>query len=154
MNGVGEKDPFEMRSMGAGLSRDDRKGYQAINNGDRRYENGRESMVSQYAFNDQQGRQPKPSASASLQETGDLKTGPNLRDSIISPSGLANKWTSMKTNFQIFRANLEAKKFLPLRQTQENVPSSGSRTESLDEIFERLKKHPERGRDDDLGYDD
>ncbi|CAN6466895.1 unnamed protein product [Victoria cruziana] len=154
VNGVGEKDPFEMRSMGAGLSRDDRKGYQAINNGDRRYENGRESTVSQYAFNDQQGRQPKPSVSASLQETGDLKTGPNLRDSIISPSGLANKWTSMKTNFQIFRANLEAKKFLPLRQTQGNVPSSGSRTESLDEIFERLKKHPERGRDDDLGYDD
>ncbi|KAF3791979.1 domain-containing 2-like protein A [Nymphaea thermarum] len=154
VNDVAENDPFEMKSVGAGLSRDDRKGFQAVSNGDRRYENGRESILSNYGFKDQQGRQPKPSASASLQEAGNLKSGPNLRDSIISPSGLANTWTSMKTNFQNFRANLEAKRFLPLRQTQENMPNSGSKTESLDEIFERLKKHPERGRDDDFCYDD
>lgn len=56
-------------------------------------------------------------------------------------SGLAATWQSMKTGFQSFRANIEAKKFMPLRNVQENkLVSRVSSSESLDEIFQRLKR--------------
>ncbi|OMO63587.1 hypothetical protein COLO4_32311 [Corchorus olitorius] len=55
--------------------------------------------------------------------------------------GLASKWESMKSGIFNFRSNMEAKHFLPLRQTQEDTMSSRvSSTESLDEIFQRLKR--------------
>lgn len=55
-------------------------------------------------------------------------------------SGLTSTWQSMKTGFQSFKANIGAKKFLPLRQIQENKGSGDSSSESLDEIFQRLKR--------------
>ncbi|EOX98733.1 LMBR1-like membrane protein isoform 2 [Theobroma cacao] len=59
----------------------------------------------------------------------------------IPSGGLASKWESMKSGLLNFKSNLEAKKFLPLRQTRENTMSSGaSSSESLDEIFQRLKR--------------
>lgn len=70
-----------------------------------------------------------------------------------SSSGLSSTWESMKTNFQSFKANIGAKKFLPLRQNQETkLVSRVSSSDSLDEIFQRLKRQtPERGNhtDDD-----
>ncbi|WRX15760.1 LMBR1-like membrane protein - like 4 [Theobroma cacao] len=55
--------------------------------------------------------------------------------------GLASKWESMKSGLLNFKSNLEAKKFLPLQQTRENTMASGaSSSESLDEIFQRLKR--------------
>ncbi|KAJ9170397.1 hypothetical protein P3X46_018507 [Hevea brasiliensis] len=57
------------------------------------------------------------------------------------PSGLASKWESMKNGFQSFKANIGAKRFLPLRQMQETkLVSHDSSSESLDEIFQRLKR--------------
>ena len=56
-------------------------------------------------------------------------------------AGLAFKWESMKNGFQSFKANIGAKKFLPLRQTQEpQLVSRNSSSQSLDEIFQRLKR--------------
>lgn len=60
-------------------------------------------------------------------------------------SGIASKWESMKMGFQSFKANLGTKGFTPLRQTasQESPSLHGSRGsshESLDEIFQRLKR--------------
>lgn len=58
-----------------------------------------------------------------------------------SPTGLASKWESMKNGFQNFKANIAGKKFIPLRQVQETVDlSRGSSSESLDDIFQRLKR--------------
>ncbi|KHG06121.1 LMBR1 domain-containing 2 [Gossypium arboreum] len=115
----------------------------------RKYGTSREVMSNKYAAMREQSRQisnPKPvennitSAKVSLLEVGNshpdnLKGGPS--------AGLASTWRSMKSGFQNFKANIEARKFLPVRQNQEatlisHVNSSDS--ESLDEIFQRLKR--------------
>ncbi|MBA0686942.1 hypothetical protein Goari_014509 [Gossypium aridum] len=115
----------------------------------RKYGTSREVMSNKYAAMREQSRQisnPKPvennitSAKVSLLEVGNshldnLKGGPS--------AGLASTWRSMKSGFQNFKANIEARKFLPVHQNQEatlisHVNSSDS--ESLDEIFQRLKR--------------
>ncbi|GMP38950.1 hypothetical protein CsSME_00009992 [Camellia sinensis var. sinensis] len=72
-----------------------------------------------------------------------------------SSSGVASTWESMKSGFQNFKSNIGAKKFLPLRQVQDTDHSQGSSSESLDEIFQKLKRptvdHRSYGADD---YDD
>ncbi|XP_039068669.1 LMBR1 domain-containing protein 2 homolog A-like [Hibiscus syriacus] len=57
------------------------------------------------------------------------------------PERSASKWESMNSGLLNFKSILEVKKYLPLRQTQENTVSSlASSSESLDEIFQRLKR--------------
>lgn len=70
-------------------------------------------------------------------------------------SGIASKWESMKSGLQNFTSNMGARRFLPLRQGQETQDSSGiSSSESLDEIFQRLKRsnmdYRDFGDDEDL----
>lgn len=57
-------------------------------------------------------------------------------------TGLASTWKSMKNGFQSFKTNIATKKFLPVRQMQEEkaMISRVSSTESLDEIFQRLRR--------------
>ncbi|PWA89200.1 LMBR1-like membrane protein [Artemisia annua] len=55
-------------------------------------------------------------------------------------SKIASTWTSMKSNFQNFKSNMEARKFIPLRQVQDTQLPQVSSSESLDEIFEKLKR--------------
>lgn len=56
-------------------------------------------------------------------------------------SGLASKWATMKIGFQNFKSNIGAKRFIPLSQVQGNsLDSHSSSSESLDEIFQRLKQ--------------
>ncbi|XP_022739439.1 LMBR1 domain-containing protein 2 homolog A-like isoform X3 [Durio zibethinus] len=115
----------------------------------RKYGTSREAISSKYAAIREQSRQvsnPKPvennitSAKVSLLEAGNSRSGNQKGD---SSSGLASTWRSMKFGFQNFKANIEAKKFLPLRQNQETKLVSrvnSSDSESLDEIFQRLKR--------------
>ncbi|XP_039035218.1 LMBR1 domain-containing protein 2 homolog A-like [Hibiscus syriacus] len=56
------------------------------------------------------------------------------------PERSASKWESMKSGLLNFKSILEVKKYLPLRQTEENKVSSTSSSEPLDEIFQRLKR--------------
>lgn len=58
----------------------------------------------------------------------------------VPSSGLTSTWQNMKSGFQNFKANIGSKKFLPIRQIQENKISPASSSESLDEIFHRLKR--------------
>lgn len=80
----------------------------------------------------------------------------NLQSEITRPSsGLVSKWESMKSGFQNLTSNLGTRRFLPLGQSQENKDSSSvSSSESLDEIFQRLKRptldHRDFGDDEDL----
>ncbi|EOX92019.1 hypothetical protein QUC31_003431 [Theobroma cacao] len=114
-----------------------------------KYGTSREAISNKYAAMREQSRQvPHPklvennitSAKVSLLEAGkshssNQKGGPS--------SGLASTWLSMKSGFQNFKANVEAKKFLPLRPNQETKLVSrvnSSDSESLDEIFQRLKR--------------
>ncbi|KAL4279922.1 hypothetical protein GQ457_03G004460 [Hibiscus cannabinus] len=57
------------------------------------------------------------------------------------PERSGSKWESMKPGLLTFNSVLEVKKYLPLSQTEENTMSSfASSSESLDEIFQRLKQ--------------
>ncbi|XP_057869998.2 uncharacterized protein LOC131076713 [Cryptomeria japonica] len=78
---------------------------------------------------------------------------PNSRNQFDISSGLATKWESMKSSLQSMKANLGAKRFVPLRQLQEREDSRPhvSPTESLDTIFERLKRRKEDNENDDDG---
>lgn len=67
-----------------------------------------------------------------------------------SSAGIASTWTSMKTRFQNFKANMGSKKFLPLSLSRSHSTTSGS----LDEIFQGLKRHSSNARVDDLDDDD
>ncbi|KAL1831753.1 hypothetical protein ACET3Z_001404 [Daucus carota] len=65
-----------------------------------------------------------------------------------SQSRVTATWETMKTGFQSIKTNIEAKKFLYLRESDENnlkESPEASKTESLDEIFDNLKR-PARDR--------
>lgn len=115
----------------------------------RKYGSHREAISNKYAAIREQSKQTssntkKPveqsiaSAKVSLLDAGEPQPSSNPAG---GPSGLASKWESMKSGFQSFKANLGNKKFLPLRQIQETkLVSRVSSSESLDEIFQRLKR--------------
>lgn len=113
-----------------------------------RYANSREAISSKYAAIREQSRQASkanPStdknisaAKVSLLDSGDSRADTNT---MVPPTGLSSRWESMKNGFQTFKANIGARKFLPLRQNQEtDLGSRASSHESLDEIFQRLKR--------------
>ncbi|CAI8598199.1 unnamed protein product [Vicia faba] len=111
----------------------------------RRYGSSREAISNKYAAIRGQGgslskfkAEEKNAASAySALDEGNT----NSKSSAGAPSsGLASTWHTMKTGFQSFKSNIGAKKFLPIRQIQENTVSRVSSSESLDEIFQRLKR--------------
>ncbi|KAI3702188.1 hypothetical protein L6452_27914 [Arctium lappa] len=75
----------------------------------------------------------------------DTDTRPNMENG--EPSNkISSTWVSMKTNFQNLRTNMAAKRFMPLRQSQDAQATQELSAESLDEIFERLKLPPQDGR--------
>lgn len=113
----------------------------------RRYATSKESIGNKYAAMREQSRQASNSKPAEKNITSakvSLLDADNSRSSNITgepSSRLASTWGTMKSKFQSFKANVEAKKFLPLRQIQESKPMSNhSSSESLDEIFHRLKR--------------
>lgn len=111
----------------------------------RKYGGSKEAISSKYAAMREQSNQipnqkvveNMASAKVSLLDAGSSKSG----SSSGIQTGLASKWASMKAGFQTFKANVESKKFLPLRQVQETqILSRTSSSESLDQIFQRLKR--------------
>ncbi|KAG5548318.1 hypothetical protein RHGRI_013876 [Rhododendron griersonianum] len=136
-----------------------------------RYGGSHEAISNKYAAIREQSKQAskiKPvdniaSTKVSLLEAENSQSGDATG---VPSSGLAMKWASVKSGFQSFKAKVEAKKFTPLRQLQDNVllsrASSQSLTlldrvsssQSLDEIFQRLKRPSlERGNDSDEDED-
>lgn len=114
----------------------------------RKYGANKEAISNRYAVMREQSRQTsnkKPeenitSAKVSLLDAGNtVSENSNVTEG--PSSGLASTWQSMKTGFRSFRANIEAKRFIPLRNVEENKHlARGSSSESLDEIFQRLKR--------------
>ena len=111
-----------------------------------KYGSSREPIGNKYAdIREQSGQASKvkldekngASAKGSLLDTGNSRSnnttgGPS--------SGLTSTLETMKSGFQNFKARIGSKKFLPIRQLQENKVSLDSSSESLDEIFQRLKR--------------
>ncbi|XP_020233264.1 LMBR1 domain-containing protein 2 homolog A [Cajanus cajan] len=110
----------------------------------RRYSSSREAISSKYAaFRQQSGFTSK--SKAEEKNLASAKVSFVDRDDTHSSnatgtSGLASKWQTMKTGFQSFKANFGGKGFLPVRQTQDAMISRVSSSESLDDIFQRLKQ--------------
>ncbi|XP_010519343.1 PREDICTED: LMBR1 domain-containing protein 2 homolog A isoform X2 [Tarenaya hassleriana] len=132
------------------------------NNG-RRYGSTREAFSNKYAaMREQRSKQSSPtrkqgqditSAKVSLLEADSSNSGPSSEPS----SRLASTWRNMKIGFQSFKDNVATKKFLPVRQ----IPETGTReqnlssSQSLDEIFQRLKNRSvDHGHYMDGDYDD
>lgn len=108
----------------------------------RKYSGSKEIISSKYAAIREQGKTgpstTKPVESISSTKVSLLDAG-NSKPGI--PLGLASKWASMKQGFQTFKANIEAKKLLPIRQVEEaTLLSRASSSDNLDEIFQRLKR--------------
>ncbi|MCL7042145.1 hypothetical protein MKW94_027063 [Papaver nudicaule] len=128
----------------------------------RKYASSREAMEHKYAaIRQQQIKQASSNTKAEKNMTSakvsllgtENSQSQNSTDN-MAPTGLASKWVSMKNGFQTFKANMEAKNFLPLRQGQDTkLISHVSSSESLDQIFQRLKKpsggHDSYGDEDD-----
>ncbi|XP_058731427.1 uncharacterized protein LOC131603172 isoform X2 [Vicia villosa] len=73
----------------------------------------------------------------------------SLQDISSAPSSVvATKWESMVNGFKSLKSNIDSKRFLPLsNSTQTSYLNSQSSFESLDDIFERLKRPPSEHRD-------
>ncbi|KAK7319451.1 hypothetical protein RJT34_04172 [Clitoria ternatea] len=67
--------------------------------------------------------------------------------SSASSSVLASKWESMVHGFKSLRSNIDSKRFLPLSNAQGSTLHKKTSSESLDDIFERLKHPPPEYRD-------
>ncbi|KAL2490973.1 LMBR1-like membrane protein [Abeliophyllum distichum] len=67
-----------------------------------------------------------------------------------SSSGIASTWESMKTGLRNFKSNIDAKRFIPLRQFEDEKHSRVSSSESLDDIFEKIKRPTADHTNDDL----
>lgn len=124
---------------------------------------GREAIANKYAaVREKLGRQ------SSFARSSKEKNVPSTSVSLLNPdnnqshsegntisSGFSSKWAAMKSGFQNFKANIEAKKLLPLREIQDSsLRSHASSSEFLDEIFQRLKQRPSRDQNGDFGYED
>ncbi|XP_027179011.1 LMBR1 domain-containing protein 2 homolog A [Coffea eugenioides] len=127
-----------------------------------KYGGSKEAISSKYASMREQSKQipnqklaeNMASAKVSLLDAGSSKSG----GSSGIKSGLTSRWASMKAGFQTFKANMESKKFLPLRQVQETqILSRASSSESLDDIFQRLKRpsaeHGNHSDEDEAGME-
>ena len=120
-----------------------------------RYGSSREAISNKYAAIREQGgpasklkpEEENVATSNSMLDKGNTNSSYTAG---LPPSGLASTWQNMKTGFQNFKANIGAKKFIPIRQIQENSVSRASSSESLDEIFQRLK----RPSSDQVNYND
>lgn len=111
----------------------------------RRHATSKEAIGNKYAAMREQMRhantQPVEDMSSTKVSLLDAGSSGSSGKTAVQSSGLASKWESMKNGFQSFKANMGAKKFLPLRQMQETkLVSRNSSSESLDEIFQRLKR--------------
>ncbi|KAE9604789.1 hypothetical protein Lal_00010903 [Lupinus albus] len=105
-----------------------------------RHGSSREAISNKYSAIREQSSRPTEKNVAYANSMLDEGNTSSSNTAVVPSSGLASTWLNMKNGFQNFKANVGAKKFLPIRQTQEDNISSASSSESLDAIFKRLKK--------------
>ncbi|PNX95076.1 LMBR1 integral membrane-like protein [Trifolium pratense] len=84
----------------------------------------------------------RDSSSTTNDSRRDISLGP------ASPSVLASKWESMMHGFKSLKSNIDSNRFLPLSSsTHTSSINSTSSFESLDDIFDRLRRPPSEHRD-------
>ncbi|KAI3509404.1 hypothetical protein L1887_24653 [Cichorium endivia] len=85
----------------------------------------------------------KKEPTTSISTTSSLDTTQNHTMGSGQSSKIASTWVSMKSIFQNCKSKMEAKRFIPLQQDQDSQLSHASSSDTLDDIFERLKKPPQ-----------
>ncbi|TYJ44034.1 hypothetical protein E1A91_A03G193600v1 [Gossypium mustelinum] len=96
----------------------------------------RETIIKNHSSTREHQKKQASNTTSTLEESTSFK-------SVIRPTSekLSLKWESMMSGLVNFKSILEVKNYLPLRQTEENTLSSiASSSESLDDIFQRLKR--------------
>ncbi|KAK2437305.1 LMBR1 domain-containing protein A [Trifolium repens] len=87
----------------------------------------------------------------SLEKDSSSMTNDSHQDISLAPapaSVLASKWESMMHGFKNLQSNIDSNRFLPLsNSTHTSSINSTSSFESLDDIFERLRRPPSEPRD-------
>ncbi|XP_018632988.1 uncharacterized protein [Nicotiana tomentosiformis] len=112
--------------------------------GEAQHENSKEGISGKYKA--KRARQMKRENSISSNEKSrdrplSSRDESSMMDMHVQPSrSLSSTWRSMKTGFRNFKSNMESNGFVPLRQVQDAGHSRASSTESLDEIFEKIKR--------------
>ncbi|XP_078157297.1 LMBR1-like membrane protein [Carex rostrata] len=144
-----EKSTVELKSVATPPKDDLKRGtLTSQKEENHKYGNSREVIAHKYAVRKQSNPvsvDPSP-ASVSLLESEKSNNSTNMGPT----NGLGSTWGNMKSGFQNFKANMNSRKFLPLRQ-MEPGPTNHTRassSESLDEIFKRLNKRPNDANDD------
>ncbi|XP_022744628.1 LMBR1 domain-containing protein 2 homolog A isoform X8 [Durio zibethinus] len=119
----------------------------------------REAIIKKYSGIREHQKKQASSTKSTQKDSTSVTVDAGNSESVMTPpsGGLASKWESMKSGLLNFKSNLEAKRFLLLHQTQENTMSSrASSSESLDEIFQRLKQpaldNRDYGADNDMQF--
>ncbi|KAL9461049.1 hypothetical protein AB3S75_004111 [Citrus x aurantiifolia] len=145
----GDMTPVEMKAT-TSLVNDGMKGSTSKPSKEdaRKYSTSREAISNKYAGMRELSRQTssaKPvEQNIASTKVSLLDTGKSSNETTGGPSSvLASKWESMKTSFRSFRANMGAKRLLPLHQNKDAglvSRADSSDSESLDEIFQRLKR--------------
>jgi hypothetical protein len=86
-----------------------------------------------------------------LEKDSSSMTNDSHQDISLAPapaSVLASKWESMMHGFKNLKSNIDSNRFLPLsNSTHTSSINSTSSFESLDDIFERLRRPPSEPRD-------
>ncbi|XP_042495109.1 LMBR1 domain-containing protein 2 homolog A-like [Macadamia integrifolia] len=145
-----DRGAVEMRAT-TSLIKDDGKGNpsKSLKEETQKYGNSREAIRNKYTAIREQSREvsdtkstKKNTASATVSLLDAANSQNRSGNTAAGPSsGLAKTWESMRTGFQNLKVNIDSKKFLPIRQVQEKkLISHVSSSESLDEIFQRLKR--------------
>ncbi|XP_057751064.1 uncharacterized protein LOC130969395 isoform X1 [Arachis stenosperma] len=145
-----EKNSVEMRGTSS-LTNTERDGGlpKTSREETRRYTSSRESISSKYAafrrqseqasrYNSKREEKNIESSKVSLLDHSDTSHSDNTAG--VSSAGLASTWQTMKTGFRSFKANMGARGLLPIHQPLEGKINRASSSESLDDIFQRLKQ--------------
>lgn len=148
-SGVNKKDDHAVEMKGSSSSDDIKNSLAKTSKSEARpYSGNRDAISHKYAVLREQNKptsSSKPaestiaSAKVSLLNAGSSNSANDPGST--SSAGVSSTWQSMKMGFQNFKTNLGSKKFLPLQQSQDTkLLSHDSSSESLDEIFQRLKR--------------
>ncbi|CAA2993521.1 LMBR1 domain-containing 2 homolog A-like [Olea europaea subsp. europaea] len=87
----------------------------------------------------QVGISKKYAATRSQSDGQEMKLNTKERNMLAkSSSGMDSTWESMKMELRNFKSNIDAKRFIPLHQVQDEYSRLSS--ESLDDIFSRIKR--------------
>ncbi|KAB2042625.1 hypothetical protein ES319_D02G228900v1 [Gossypium barbadense] len=96
----------------------------------------RETITKKHSSTREHQNKQASNTKSTLEESTSFK-------SVMRPKSekLSSTWELMKSGLVNFKSILEVNNYLPLRQTEENTLSSiASSSESLDDIFQRLKR--------------